>query len=154
MTEREIAASIADIFQAVERLHALGMPDARGSKVRREAVHFLWELREGPELDSRRPHSQAARAYRNRGETALLRYEHSIPLASCMGALRQAAADPDRMLLALRLYVRPVIVLEEECARLRQAGLNSRLPDGADAIDAIARYQAAGIKMEAPNGAT
>ena len=148
MQDEDIAGAIAAIFRPLERLHAAGLPEARGTKVRREAIHFLWELKDGTKFDSRRPHSIAARAYRLGGETALLRYEHSIPLASCMARLRDAARDTTTMLAALRLYVHPVIVLDEECTRLRTAGLNARLPEGADNADPFARYRATAIMIE------
>lgn len=148
MDDRDIATAISGIFQNLEDLHRKGLPVARGSKVRREAIHFIWELRSGAKLDSSRPHSRAARDYRASGQTVRLRYEHSIPLASCMELLRAASADPNVFLAALQQYIRPVIVLDTESDLLRQKGLNSRLPQGASCDDGFARYRAVGIEIE------
>ena len=52
------------------------------------------------------------------------------------------------MLEALETYVRPVIALEDECRALSAAGLNHTLPEGADPMDALARYMAAKISVE------
>lgn len=147
-TELLIATSIAEIFRAVEKLHDAGLRDSAGSRVRREAIHFLWETRDLTKLDARRPHSAAARAYRQTGETSELRYEHSIPLASYMPILRAAATDPAVMLLALHKFVRPVLVLESECRKLTAAGLASRMPANAMADDCNASYRAVGIEVE------
>lgn len=59
-SERQIAGSLCSIFSALEQLHDAGLRDGRASRVRREAVHFLWELREGTKLSEGRPHSVAA----------------------------------------------------------------------------------------------
>lgn len=144
----EIAAAIANIFQALERLHESGMLDSKGGRIRREAIHFLWETRLKSKMDSSRRHSIAARASRQGGETALLRYEHSVPLASCMSLLRTASARPESMLSALETYIHPIIVLELECRLLTTAGLSSRMPPGAEAQDSMARYNAVGIEIE------
>jgi len=148
MTELDIAICIARIFDSVEDLHRKGLPDARGSRVRREAIHFLWETRELGKLDHRRPHSVAARAYRGSGLTELLRYEHSVPLATYMPQLRATARDPGAFLETLQRFVRPVIVLKSECDRLTAAGLASRMPMGIQADDFMARYRAAGVEIE------
>ncbi|HEX6858885.1 MAG TPA: hypothetical protein VF138_01610 [Caulobacteraceae bacterium] len=147
--ELDIATAISRIFLAVEDLHSKGVSEAKGSRLRREAIHFLWETREQSKFDANRPHSVAARAYRATGATELLRYEHSIPLASYMPVLRKAAKEPELMLAALKRYVRPVIVLEDECRMLTKCGLASRLPVGAAPDDALARYRQAGIEIEA-----
>lgn len=147
-SELDVATAIAVIFRAVERLHDLGLKDSRGSKVRREAIHFLWELRGVEKLAAERPHSVAARDYRRQGLTTLLRYEHSIPLATCMQILRAAASDPDVFLVALQKFVRPVIVLDSECQTLSRLRLGSSMPSGSKGDDPLARYVAAGIEIE------
>lgn len=58
--ERQIAESLCSIFSALEQLHDAGLRDGQASRVRREAVHFLWELREGAKLSRDRPHSVEA----------------------------------------------------------------------------------------------
>ncbi|RYG86162.1 MAG: hypothetical protein EON59_10615 [Alphaproteobacteria bacterium] len=148
-SDLEIASAIAGVFRSVEMLHSAGWRDGRGAKIRREAVHFLWETRDVPKLSPHRPHSIRAREYRRSGDVGDLRYEHSIPLATYMPILRAASADPHQMLSALKLYVRPVIVLEEECRLLSRAGLNSLLPAGSEPHDALARYASVGILTEA-----
>jgi hypothetical protein len=55
--ELQIAECLCSIFTALETLHGAGMRVGQASKVRREAVHFLWELREGAKLSAHRPHS-------------------------------------------------------------------------------------------------
>lgn len=146
-SERQIAESLCLIFSALEQLHDAGLRDGRASRVRREAVHFLWELREGTKLSEDRPHSVAAWACRMDGAKALLRYEHSVPVAVFMPVLRAAAGNPDAMLEALKRYVRPVIVTEDEAHRLAREGLNHSLPPGVEADDWAARYRTVGVRL-------
>jgi hypothetical protein len=141
------AEAICAIFLAVERLHDLGLPDARGSKVRRE-THFLWELREGAKLGDARPHSLPARLCRQRGQIGELTYEHSIPLATVMPLLRKAAGSPSRMLELLKKCVQPVLVTKEEGRRLASVGLGLRMPASARDYDPLTRYVQAGIEIE------
>lgn len=153
-SDLQIAECICTIFAALEQLHANGMRDGQASKVRREAVHFLWELRGGPKLSQKRPHSVEAWSHRERGLNALLRYEHSVPVAVFMPILRAAAGSPSQMLAALKLYVRPVIVTEDETRRLAGSGLNHTLPAGLSADDWGARYRAVGIALRGSDGAS
>lgn len=146
-TERQIAESLCAIFSALERLHGAGMRDGQAARVRREAVHFLWELREGAKLSENRPHSVEAWTCRMEGAKALLRYEHSVPVAVFMPVLRAAAGNPDVMLAALKRYVRPVIVTEEEARRLASEGLNHTLPPGVEIDDWTARYRLIGVRL-------
>lgn len=153
-SDEQIAECICTIFAALEELHANGMRDGQASKVRREAVHFLWELREGTKLSQDRPHSVEAWSHRERGIKDQLRYEHSVPVAVFMPILRAAAGDAIQMLAALKLYVRPVIVTEDESRRLASSGLNHSLPAGLKADDWRARYQAVGIALRGHDGAS
>ena len=149
-SDLEIAQAVCGVFASVEALHAKGLPDARGSRVRREAVHFLWELRDQSKLAPERPHSAAARRQRQTGDTTDLRYEHAIPLATFMPTLRAAVTGgPEAMLSALRRFVRPVIVVDAECRRLTKVGLAASMPAAAAPDDPVARYRAAGIALEA-----
>jgi hypothetical protein len=147
-TDAEIAGEISQIFAALERLHGAGLPATRANKIRRETIHFLWEVRSVAKFSPSRPHSIEARRYRASGSTDELTYEHSIPLATVMPALRAAAGDGAAMLDLLRMYVRPVIVLKAEGKALAAAGLNARLPVDALAGDSRARYLACGIEIE------
>lgn len=146
-TELQIAECLCAIFAALEGLHIAGMRDGRASKVRRESVHFLWELREGGKLSAERPHSAAAWDFRQGGGRGGLQYEHSVPVAVFMPILRAASRDPHSMLAALKRYVRPVIVTDEEARSLAASGLNHSLPAGVDLDDWAARYRQAGIAL-------
>lgn len=146
--EIKVARAIAEIFAALERLHQQGAVDASGSRVRREAVHFLWELRAGAKLAETRPHSLAARELRKTGQLADLEYDHSIPVACFMPVLRQSAGSPQRMLHALQTYVRPVVLTSNEHSLLAARGLRSKMPIDRDLADALARYREAGTGME------
>ena len=147
-SDAEIAAEIARIFAALESLHAKGLPVARANKVRREIIHFLWEVRTESKFSHTRPHSRLARAYRQSGAKDELTYEHSIPLATIIPRLRRAAGDPEAMLELLTRYVQPVVVLKTEGKILAGAGLNAKLPMDALDDDARARYLACGIEIE------
>lgn len=81
------------------------------------------------------------------GAKASLRYEHSVPVAVFMPILRAAAGNPDAMLAALKRYVRPVIVTEEEAHRLATEGLNHSLPPESEVDDWAARYRAIGVRL-------
>ena len=146
--EIEVARAIAEIFSALDRLHREGASDASGSRVRREAVHFLWELREGAKLAASRPHSAAARERRKACATDGLEYDHSIPVACFMPELRRAATSPEAMLYALRTYVRPVILTSEEHGLLAASGLRAKMPASCAPSDPTARYRQAGIAFE------
>ena len=147
--EIEVARTIADIFAALDRLHEQGASDASGSRVRREAVHFLWELRAGAKLAETRTHSLAARAQRRAGRLAGLEYDHSIPVACFMPVLRRAAGSPEMMLRALQTYVQPVVLTSDEHGLLALRGLRSKMPAHCDLHDGMARYREVGIAMEA-----
>ena len=146
--EIEVARAISDIFVALERLHNHGTRDASGSRVRREAVHFLWELRTGSKLAETRAHSLAARVQRETGQLSGLEYDHAIPVACFMPVLRHSAGSPDTMLQALRTYVRPVVLTSVEHALLATQGLRSKMPADCELTDPLARYRAAGIAIE------
>lgn len=146
--EIEVARAISEIFSALERLHTHGANDASGSRVRREAVHFLWELRDGPKLAESRPHSVSAREHRRSGLTIGLDYDHSIPVSCFMPELRRAAETPEQMLVALRTFVRPVILTSEEHRFLAERGLRSKMPTKCELNDAFARYREVGIAIE------
>lgn len=151
--EIEVARAIADIFAALERLHQNGAADASGSRVRREAVHFLWELRAGAKLAETRPHSLAARAHRARGHLVGLEYDHAIPVACFMPILRRSAGSAETMLTALQTYVRPVVLTSDEHSRLAVGGLRSKMPIHCELHDALARYRELGIAIEASTDA-
>tara|TARA_R110000787_G_scaffold34914_11_gene90131 strand:- start:397 stop:849 length:453 start_codon:yes stop_codon:yes gene_type:complete len=144
----DIAHEIAQIFAALESLHEKGLPGARANKVRREVIHFLWEIRAEAKFSQSRPHSLLARAYRESGAKDELTYEHSIPLATIMPRLRSAAGDGAAMLDLLKRYVQPVIVLKSESKLLASAGLNASLPLDALDDDRRSRYLACGIAIE------
>ncbi|MBX7133437.1 MAG: hypothetical protein K1X67_12255 [Fimbriimonadaceae bacterium] len=146
--EIEVARTIADIFAALERLHQQGARDASGSRIRREAVHFLWELRAGAKLAHDRAHSVAARAQRQAAQLGGLEYDHSIPVACFMPLLRQACGSAEMMLGRLKMLVRPVILTGDEHNLLAARGLRSKMPAGCEVTDTMARYRTAGIAIE------
>ena len=64
-----------------------------------------------------------------------------------MPELRRSAGSAESMLQALRTFVHPVIVTEDEHRLLHSRGLGSKLPHGCAVGDKNARYQALGITL-------
>lgn len=146
--EIEVARTVAEIFTSLDRLHERGAKEASGSRIRREAVHFLWELREGPKLAEARRHSLAARMQRRVGDPAGLEYDHAIPVACFMPILRRSAASPEQMLQSLKTYVHPVVLTAAEHSLLAAQGLRSKLPARCELHDVLARYREVGVEVE------
>lgn len=75
--------------------------------------------------------------------------EHIIPISVLLNSKIYAASNPITETVALiglvRQYSNMALITHEEDARLRQAKLQSKMPDDWDGVDVFARYKAVGI---------
>ena len=130
-----------------QRVRAMGMPASCYAKALREPVHFLWERRMGRGQDAcARFRSRASmNVERGRGQLA---YDHAVPFRHLQAELLDLPSiTRDSLRAALDRYAVIVLITHEEHARLSRAGLGNRMPPTWDGLDALARYQAAGIEL-------
>jgi hypothetical protein len=154
MEETERLQLVVEAVRYSQRVKALGMPVAGYAKTVREAVYFAWTRRLGAKCKSATYRSIAANGKRwGRREVV---YDHVVPYRYELAALMELSkVTSDTVRAVLEKYDVAAIITREEDDRLTAAGLQSKMPDGWDGIDSLARYKAVGIEiaenLEYPN---
>ena len=134
------------IFSAVELAHGMreiGFPRTAYSKILRETIHFVWEIREMPKRSKFRLRSKAAA----RLPVSELDYDHAIPMRVVIEMLLSSWPDKKAVEQILMSQVRGVLITKKEHERLREEKLASRMPDDWDGKDWTARYKKLGIEV-------
>ena len=147
MDETKRLELIVEAVLYCQRVRDLGMPSSCYSKALREPVYFLWECRDGLSKE-RRPQFRSAGAVGMHFGTGDLVYDHAVPFKLLQDEL-MGLSDPTVGAVrdVLNRYGVIVLVTKEEDRRVRMAGYGSKMPDGWDRVDPIARYRAVGIEL-------
>ncbi|MBW0159245.1 hypothetical protein [Sedimentimonas flavescens] len=134
------------VLSAVElafNMRDAGLSKTSYSRVLRETIFFVWEIRKFEKHSPLRERSQAAVGLpKNQVD-----YDHAIPMQIVIGKLLEAWPNREEVVNIVRNMVHGVIITKHEHAHLRQIGLNSRMPQGWDGNVWTARFDAAGIAL-------
>jgi hypothetical protein len=139
------------IFSVIALVHDMrkeGFPKTSYSKILRETIFFVWEVREVTKHSQIRERSKAAEGL----PPSELDYDHAVPMRIVMEMLLRAWPDEGAVEHALRNLVRGVLITKREHQRLREKGLSSKMPDDWDGKDWAARYKAVGIEFSTMQG--
>lgn len=137
---------VAEAVRYCQRVEAMGMAVAGYAKTPREAIYYAWTCRLGSKAKSAKYRSRAAVGLK--WGQRKIRYDHLIPYCLELKALMAlTVVTPETVRPVLEKFDVCAIITAEEDARLNAAGLQSRMPDGWDEIDPLARYKAVGIEL-------
>lgn len=73
--------------------------------------------------------------------------EHAVPKSVVVKMIDATGLDPVRIQHIIETYTVAYYIPKEEHARINRMGLRSKMPDGWDGIDPLARYRAAGLDL-------
>ena len=142
--EKRLQVLFSVIALACEMREA-GFPKTSYSKILRETIFFVWEIRDVKKHSLLRKRSKAAEGLLP-GE---LDYDHAVPMRIVIEVLLGAWPDRTAVELALRNLVLGVMITKQEHELLRERGLSSKMPDDWDGKDWTARYKQVGIEFSA-----
>jgi hypothetical protein len=149
LSEEERLKLICEAVRYCQRVRAMGMVPGGWTKALREAIFFMWEVREANKKGAARFRSIAASGTEWGGHRVV--YDHAIPFNYVQNDLL-ALAEPDpagvRDILDRRLVA--CLITREEDRLLASKKLSRAMPANWDGIDPLARYEAAEIRVE-PN---
>lgn len=143
MDEETRLQTVLSVIAISHGMREVGYPKTAYSRILRETIHFVWELREGTKHSKLRIRSTAGIGLQPRE----LDYDHAVPMRIIVERLLDAWPDKQAVEHLLRNLVRGVLITKEEHRLLREKGLSSRMPDDWDGSDWQARYEAAGIEL-------
>lgn len=75
--------------------------------------------------------------------------EHAVPQKELIKLISATDLDPAEVWQLLTTYLVTYYITKDEHDRLKHLGLQSKMPDGWDGVDPLARYRAAGIDVSA-----
>jgi hypothetical protein len=139
------------IFSVIALAHEMreaGFPKTSYSKILREAIYFVWEIRAMSKHSALRLRSKAAEGLL----PSELDYDHAVPMRIVIEILLGAWPDKDAVEHVLRNLVRGVLITKEEHKCLRKELLSSKMPDDWDGKDWAARYKEVGIEFSTLQG--
>lgn len=147
MDDAQRLALIAETVRYCQHVKLMDMPSRCYSKALREPIHFLWERRENRQkiqVPKFRSKSAVGLSF---GKREVI-YDHAIPFRGLQKELLQLdPVTPEAVFEILSKYETIVLITAEDERRLRRVGLSSKMPDGWDGKDALARYKAAEIEV-------
>lgn len=146
MDDIERLEMVAEAVRYCQRVRDMGMPVGGYDPTPREAILVVWTLRFGPKAKAAKYRSRAAVGLKwGRWEIC---FEHAIPYRYELEALLALAeVTPETVRPVLDKFDVHAIITKAEHDQLSAAGLNSKMPDGWDGADALARYNAVGIEL-------
>ena len=139
------------IFSVIALAHEMreaGFPKTSYSKILRETIYFVWEIRAMSKHSALRLRSKAAEGLL----PSELDYDHAVPMRIVIDLLLGAWPEKDAVEHVLRNLVRGVLITKEEHKCLRKKLLSSKMPADCDRKDWAARYKKLGIEMPVPQG--
>ncbi len=137
---------IAEAVRYCQCVAAMGMRVAGYAKTPREAIHVVWTLRFGSKAQAAKYRSRAAVGLKwGRREIC---FDHAIPYRYELKALMALTeVTPETVRPVLEKFDVHAIITKAEDDALRAAGLKSKMPDGWDGADTLARYKAVGMEI-------
>lgn len=139
------------VFSTVELAHGMcemGFPKTAYSKILRETIHFVWEIRELPKHSKLRIRSKAASGLK----PSDLDYDHAVPMRIVIDIILTEWPDRRKVEWVLRNMVRGILITKDEHRELRKHKLASSMPEDWDGQDWTARYRVAGIELADQEG--
>jgi hypothetical protein len=148
MDETKRLELIREVVEHCQRVKKMGMGSFYYSKALREAIFFLWERRAGSKLQCAEFRSRAAEGLRF-GKGRLV-YDHALPFNYLQQRLLNLPEGFPTDLLRdlLNKFCHTALITREENDRLNAAGYQSKMPEGWDGVDHLARYHAVSIDIE------
>lgn len=140
--EKRLQVIFSVVALAYEMREA-GFPKSSYSKILRETIYFVWEIREVSKHSPLRKRSKAAEGL----PPSELDYDHAVPMRLVIERLLNAWPDKEIVELVLKNLVRGVLITKNEHDLLRREGLSSKMPSDWDGKDWTARYREAGIEF-------
>jgi hypothetical protein len=134
------------IFSVIALAHEMreaGFPKTSYSKILRETIYFVWEIREVSKHSPLRRRSKAAEGL----PPSELDYDHAVPMRLVMERLLNVWPEKEVVEHVLRQLVRGILITKDEHEMLRIKGLSSKMPDDWDGKDWAARYKEVGIEF-------
>lgn len=134
------------IFSVIALAHEMreaGFPKTSYSKILRETIYFVWEIRDVSKHSPLRKRSKAAEGL----PPSELDYDHAVPMRLVIESLLNAWPDTEKVEQFLRDLVRGVLITKDEHDTLRRQGLSSKMPDDWDGKDWAARYKEVDIEF-------
>lgn len=139
------------IFSVIALAHEMreaGFPKTSYSKILRETIYFVWEIREVSKHSPLRKRSKAAEGL----PPNELDYDHAVPMRLVIERLLNAWPDKEIVELVLNNLVHGVLITKNEHDLLRREGLSSKMPGDWDGKDWTSRYAAVGIDFSVLQG--
>ena len=139
------------IFSLISLAHEMRnarFPKTSYSKILRETIYFVWEIRDVSKHSNLRKRSKAAEGL----QASALDYDHAVPMRIVIETLLCAWPDKQEVEKVLRCFVHGVLITKEEHELLREKGLSSKMPNDWDGKDWTARYLKVGIELSALQG--
>ena len=148
ISEEKRLQTVFSVIALSHEMRELGYPKTAYSRILREAVFFVWEMRETAKHSKHRVRSKAAVGLHPRE----LDYDHAVPMRVVVELLLDAWPNKQAVEYVLRNLVRGVLITKDEHGNLRKELLSSKMPEDWNGIDWDARYKKVGIELSFPEG--
>ena len=139
---------VFSVILLAHEMRAAGFSKTSYSKILRETIYFVWEIREVSKHSPQRIRSKAADGL----PPSELDYDHAVPMRVVTEILLGAWPEKDAVEHVLRNLVRGVLITKDEHNMLSREGLSSKMPSDWDGKDWTARYREVGILLSSPKG--
>lgn len=137
---------ICDTVRHCQSLRDRGASATVYSRALREPIHILWETA-GKSKDASAQYRSKASLGLRRGGGELV-YDHAIPFNLTQRELLALdSIEPESVRPILERGRVVALITKAEDALLNRLGLQSRMPDGWDGVDFLARYKVADIEL-------
>ena len=143
ISEKDRLHIVLSVVELAHEMYRFGFPKAAYSRILRETIFFVWEIREISKHSELRARSKAAEGLL----PSQLDYDHAIPMRIVIEMILDAWPDKESVEKILTELVRGVLITKKEHERLREKKLASRMPDDWDGKDWTARYKKLGIEV-------
>ncbi|WP_223428476.1 hypothetical protein [Tateyamaria pelophila] len=134
---------IFSVVAIAHEMRELGFPKTAYSKILRETIFFVWEIRELSKYSPMRKRSKAAEGRRN----DKLDYDHAIPMRIIIEMLLNKWPNKEAVTYIITHLVHGVLITKEEHILLSEEGLSSTMPKDWDGSDWMTRYKKVGIDL-------
>ncbi len=146
MSENERLLLIVEAVKYCQKVRSLGMPKTSYTKALREPVFFLWECYGKKKVQAARYRSEYS--LKTASEPNAHVYDHAIPFRIVQESLLSIATpEPGAVRDVLQNQVVSCLITKDEDKLLTSLGLRSSMPANSEALDHLARYASAGIRV-------
>jgi hypothetical protein len=143
ISEKDRLDIVFSVVELAHKMYGLGFPKAAYSRILRETIFFVWEIRERSKHSHLRARSKAAEGLL----PSQLDYDHAVPMRIVIEMILNKSPDRQAAEDIIRRFVHGVLITKEEHEYLRENGLSSKMPADWDGKDWTARYREVGITL-------